>query len=162
LDAKRRRFCPRTALPRSGHEVDPLRSAVTFAPPAVRRAPGWTERLHTRYEYFGTFSRDKEQDFIRRFFSPGVTYLFNPDFEFGVRIGFGLNAAWLNSSPLVAEFVRIRVGANRDQESRTHNVTLLDGNGRSDEQLFYFLEIAWLPGRSKAGSSGPYGRRMAK
>lgn len=61
-----------------------------WAPSVVFKVP-LTERLNAHAEYFALFSRDKAQEFNRQFVSPGVHYLITPDFEVGVRIGWGLN-----------------------------------------------------------------------
>ncbi len=61
-----------------------------LAPSAVLRVPVG-ERVNVHAEYFGLFSRDKADDFVRHFFSPGVHYLVTPDLEVGVRLGWGLN-----------------------------------------------------------------------
>jgi hypothetical protein len=61
-----------------------------WAPSVVLRVPVG-ERVNVHAEYFGLFSRDKAEDFVRHFFSPGVHYLITPDFEVGVRVGWGLN-----------------------------------------------------------------------
>lgn len=62
----------------------------TWAPSVVLRVP-IGERWNVHAEYFGVFSRDRSEDFVRHFFSPGVHYLISPDFEVGVRLGWGLN-----------------------------------------------------------------------
>src|SRR5262249_57778444 len=49
------------------------------------------ERWNVHAEYFGLFSRNKEQEFSKHFISPGAHYLITDDFEVGVRVGWGLN-----------------------------------------------------------------------
>jgi len=61
-----------------------------WAPSVVLKVPVM-ERVNVHGEYFGLFSRDKAEDFVRHFFSPGVHYLITPDLEVGVRLGWGLN-----------------------------------------------------------------------
>jgi hypothetical protein len=61
-----------------------------FAPSVVLRVP-LGERVNVHAEYFGLFSRDRADDFQRHFFSPGIHYLATPNFEVGVRAGWGLN-----------------------------------------------------------------------
>jgi hypothetical protein len=60
------------------------------APSAVLKIPV-REKWNIHGEYFGLFSRNKDQDFVRHFFSPGVHYLITPNLEVGVRVGWGLN-----------------------------------------------------------------------
>jgi hypothetical protein len=61
-----------------------------WSPSVVVKVP-LSEKLNAHAEYFALFSRDKAQEFNRQFFSPGVHYLITPDFEVGVRLGWGLN-----------------------------------------------------------------------
>ncbi len=61
-----------------------------WAPSAVLKIP-IHERWNVHGEYFGVFSRDKAEDFVKHYFSPGVHYLVTPDLEIGVRVGWGLN-----------------------------------------------------------------------
>jgi hypothetical protein len=61
-----------------------------FAPSSVLRIPlGDRWRVHA--EYFGVSSQGKDDDFTLHYISPGLHYLFTPNFETGVRIGWGLN-----------------------------------------------------------------------
>jgi hypothetical protein len=60
------------------------------APSAVVKAPVG-EKISVHAEYFGLFSRDKAEDFVLHYFSPGAHYLITPDLEIGVRLGWGLN-----------------------------------------------------------------------
>jgi hypothetical protein len=61
-----------------------------WAPSVVLKVPV-REQWNTHIEYFGEFSRDKSQDQVIHFVSPGVHYLITPDLEVGVRLGWGLN-----------------------------------------------------------------------
>jgi hypothetical protein len=61
-----------------------------WAPSVVLRVP-LGERINVHAEYFGLFSQQKEDEFCRQFFSPGVHYLVTPNVEVGVRVGWGLN-----------------------------------------------------------------------
>jgi hypothetical protein len=62
----------------------------TWSPSIVLRktlAERWT--IHA--EYFGHFSKNRDEEFAKHFVSPGVHYLITPDIEIGVRVGWGLN-----------------------------------------------------------------------
>ncbi len=61
-----------------------------WAPSIVVKAP-IGEKCNAHVEYFGTFRNGKEQDEVRHYISPGVHYLITPDFEVGIRLGWGLN-----------------------------------------------------------------------
>jgi hypothetical protein len=61
-----------------------------WAPSVVLKVPVG-ERVNVHAEYFGVFSTDKAEEFNHQYFSPGVHYLITPDFEVGVRVGWGLN-----------------------------------------------------------------------
>lgn len=61
-----------------------------WAPSAVVRVP-LGEKLATHIEYFGIITSGKERNTTKHFISPGVRYLITPDFEVGVRVGWGLN-----------------------------------------------------------------------
>jgi hypothetical protein len=61
-----------------------------WAPSVVLKVP-IGERWNVHAEYFGEFSQNKSQDFVRHFFSPGAHFLITPDLEVGVRVGWGLN-----------------------------------------------------------------------
>ena len=50
-----------------------------------------SEQWNTHAEYFGVFSQGRERDGVQHYFSPGVHYLLTPDFEIGLRVGWGLN-----------------------------------------------------------------------
>jgi hypothetical protein len=60
-----------------------------WAPSVVLRAPVG-ERVNVHVEYFGLFSQDRKDDFVRQFVSPGVHYLITPNVEVGFRLGWGL------------------------------------------------------------------------
>lgn len=49
------------------------------------------ERWKAHMEYFGVFSAGRTKESVQHFFSPGVHYLITPDWELGVRVGWGLN-----------------------------------------------------------------------
>ncbi|HVL13956.1 MAG TPA: transporter [Gemmata sp.] len=61
-----------------------------WAPSAVLKVP-LGERVNVHAEYFGAFSAGKAEGLVRHFFSPGVHWLVTPNFEVGVRVGWGLN-----------------------------------------------------------------------
>jgi hypothetical protein len=61
-----------------------------WAPSVVLKAP-IGERTNVHAEYFALRSGGKAENFTRQFFSPGIHYLINEDFEIGVRVGWGLN-----------------------------------------------------------------------
>lgn len=61
-----------------------------WAPSTVIKVPVG-ERCKAHAEYFGVFSQGRADDSVQHFFSPGVHVLLTPDFEFGVRVGWGLN-----------------------------------------------------------------------
>jgi hypothetical protein len=61
-----------------------------WGPSTVLRVP-LGERFQVHAEYFGQFSQDRENNFSRRFFSPGMHFLVTPNLELGVRVGWGLN-----------------------------------------------------------------------
>jgi hypothetical protein len=61
-----------------------------WAPSAVLKVPVG-ERWNLHGEYFGLFSRNKAEDFVIHYFSPGAHFLITPDLEVGVRVGWGLN-----------------------------------------------------------------------
>ena len=60
-----------------------------WGPSVVLRIPV-TERWHMHAEYFGVFSDGWLQDTSRGFISPGAHYNFTPNFELGVRVGWGV------------------------------------------------------------------------
>ncbi len=49
------------------------------------------ERFQVHAEYFGLFSENRQENFVRHFFSPGAHYLITPNLEVGLRVGWGLN-----------------------------------------------------------------------
>lgn len=61
-----------------------------WAPSLVYKFP-LIERLDVHAEYFSLFSQNKEDEFAKHYISPGAHYLMTPDFEIGVRFGWGLN-----------------------------------------------------------------------
>jgi hypothetical protein len=61
-----------------------------WAPSVVLRVP-IGERWQVHAEYFGLFSEGKAEPFSRNFFSPGAHFLITPNWEIGVRVGWGLN-----------------------------------------------------------------------
>jgi hypothetical protein len=61
-----------------------------WAPSIVLKVP-IRERWNAHAEYFGDFSRNKAQDLVIHYVSPGIHYLVTPDLEVGVRLGWGLN-----------------------------------------------------------------------
>lgn len=60
-----------------------------FAPSVVLRVP-MGERWTAHAEWFGIFSDHRETDAELQYASPGLHYLVTPDFEVGVRVGWGL------------------------------------------------------------------------
>jgi hypothetical protein len=62
----------------------------SWAPSTVLRIP-LSERISVHAEYFGIFSEQKEGNFSKHYFSPGVHYLIDRNVEVGVRVGWGLN-----------------------------------------------------------------------
>ena len=67
-----------------------------WAPSVVVKAPlGESWNVHA--EYFGIFSDGRAEDHAPQYFSPGVHHLISPDFEIGVRGGWGLNQDAANS-----------------------------------------------------------------
>lgn len=61
-----------------------------WAPSAVLRVP-LGERWAAHVEYFGLMTSGRERNATKHFLSPGVHFLPTPDFELGVRLGWGLN-----------------------------------------------------------------------
>lgn len=62
---------------------------AVWAPSAVFKIP-LGRRWAVHAEYFGVFSHQKEDEFSRNYFSPGIHHLVTPDFEVGLRVGWGL------------------------------------------------------------------------
>lgn len=62
----------------------------TWSPSTVLKHP-IGERVEAHIEYFGIFSDGSEESVVRHFISPGAHYLLSPDFEIGIRGGWGLN-----------------------------------------------------------------------
>jgi Putative MetA-pathway of phenol degradation len=61
-----------------------------WAPSIVLKAP-FREKWAAHIEYFGEMSQNRAEEFSKQFISPGVHYLVTPNFEVGVRVGWGLN-----------------------------------------------------------------------
>lgn len=61
-----------------------------WAPSIVLKVPV-AERWNVHGEYFGIFTHGRNEARNGQFFSPGLHYLLSPDFEVGVRVGWGLN-----------------------------------------------------------------------
>ncbi|MAT73240.1 MAG: peptidyl-tRNA hydrolase [Planctomycetaceae bacterium] len=61
-----------------------------WAPSTVLKVP-FGERWKAHVEYFGIFSDGREEETTQHYFSPGAHYLVTPNFEVGVRVGWGLN-----------------------------------------------------------------------
>ncbi len=70
--------------------ISPEDHFIVWAPSTVIKIP-LSERLKAHAEYFGVFSEGREVETTQHFFSPGVHYLINRDFEVGIRVGWGLN-----------------------------------------------------------------------
>jgi hypothetical protein len=62
----------------------------TWAPSSVIKIPVG-ERWKVHAEYFGIFTDGRGDESVQQFFSPGAHYLITPEFEVGVRVGWGLN-----------------------------------------------------------------------
>ncbi len=67
-----------------------------WAPSVVVKIPV-AERWNLHGEYFGVFTDNRAENVAPQYFSPGVHYLITPDFEIGVRVGWGLNEDAANS-----------------------------------------------------------------
>lgn len=61
-----------------------------WAPSVVLKVPV-AERWNVHGEYFGVFTDNRADNVAPQYFSPGVHYLITPDFEVGIRTGWGLN-----------------------------------------------------------------------
>ncbi|MDA1054831.1 MAG: transporter [Planctomycetota bacterium] len=61
-----------------------------WAPSVVLRK-ALSERWAAHAEYFGSYSQNKEHNFVHHYFSPGMHYLITPNVEIGARVGWGLN-----------------------------------------------------------------------
>jgi hypothetical protein len=48
------------------------------------------ERWNAHVEYFGIFTDGRDEELSQSYVSPGIHYLVTPDFEAGVRVGWGL------------------------------------------------------------------------
>ncbi len=75
---------------RYGTEGEKGDSFDLYAPSVVLKIPVG-DQWNTHVEYFGEFTQNKSRDRVIQFVSPGVHYLVTPDFEVGVRLGWGLN-----------------------------------------------------------------------
>jgi hypothetical protein len=62
----------------------------SWAPSVVLKVPV-AQRLNVHAEYFGIFTEGRDDERNGQYFSPGVHYLVTPDFEVGVRGGWGLS-----------------------------------------------------------------------
>ena len=67
-----------------------------WAPSVVLKVPV-AERWNVHGEYFGLFTDGRAESRAPQYFSPGIHYLISPDFEVGVRVGWGLNDDASNS-----------------------------------------------------------------
>lgn len=76
-----------------------------WAPSVVLKVPVG-ERWNVHGEYFGLFTEGRANEKNGQYFSPGVHYLISPNFEVGVRVGWGLNADAANSFTNVGFGVR--------------------------------------------------------
>jgi hypothetical protein len=61
-----------------------------WEPSTVIKIP-LNERVKAHVEYIGVFSDGRDEETTQNYFSPGVHYLINRDFEVGVRVAWGLN-----------------------------------------------------------------------
>jgi hypothetical protein len=75
---------------RYGMGSDEVDRFDVWAPSIVLKIPV-QERIKLHAEYFGLISSERAEPFSFHFFSPGIHYLLNDDFEFGIRLGWGLN-----------------------------------------------------------------------
>jgi hypothetical protein len=60
-----------------------------WAPSTVLKAD-IAEQWNAHLEYFGIFTDGREVESSQSYVSPGVHYLMTPDFEIGLRVGWGL------------------------------------------------------------------------
>ncbi len=60
-----------------------------WGPSIVLKVP-LAERINAHAEYFGIFTTEKAINSNAQYFSPGLHYLLNDDFEVGFRLGWGL------------------------------------------------------------------------
>ena len=67
-----------------------------WAPSVVLKVPV-AEQWNLHAEYFGLFTDGRAESRAPQYFSPGIHYLISPDFEVGVRVGWGLNDDAANS-----------------------------------------------------------------
>ena len=67
-----------------------------WAPSVVLKVPV-AEQWNLHAEYFGLFTDGRAESRAPQYFSLGIHYLISPDFEVGVRVGWGLNDDAANS-----------------------------------------------------------------
>ena len=67
-----------------------------WAPSVVLKVP-MGNRWNVHGEYFGIFTDGRAENRDPQYFSPGIHYLITPDFEVGIRVGWGLNEDAANS-----------------------------------------------------------------
>ena len=67
-----------------------------WAPSVVLKVPV-AEKWNVHGEYFGLLTDGRAENLAPQYFSPGIHYLISPDFEVGVRLGWGLNDDAANS-----------------------------------------------------------------
>jgi hypothetical protein len=60
-----------------------------WAPSIVLKVPV-DEKWKAHLEYFGIFTQNRESERGSQYVSPGIHYLVTPDFEIGIRVGWGL------------------------------------------------------------------------
>ena len=61
-----------------------------WAPSIVLKAPLMCGRAKAHIEYFGLFSRDREEDYRQHYIGPGIHFLITPNIEIGTRVFWGL------------------------------------------------------------------------
>jgi hypothetical protein len=61
-----------------------------WAPSVVLSAPV-SDKWNAHVEYFGIFTNGRADETNAQYFSPGLHYSVSPDFEIGLRVGWGLN-----------------------------------------------------------------------
>jgi len=77
-----------------------------WAPSIVLKVPV-AERWNIHGEYFGIFTDGRTDETNGQYFSPGIHYLISSNFEFGVRVGWGLNNDAANSFTNVGFGIRL-------------------------------------------------------
>jgi hypothetical protein len=63
---------------------------TVWSPSTVLKVP-IAEQWKAHIEYFGIFSDGRDRESTQHFISPGAHYLITPDWELGIRVGWGLN-----------------------------------------------------------------------